>query len=273
MRHVACAVILLTVGCAIALSGGATAAGEAEVKGMLDEIRLVPPARRALAGEDVAPPAKLPAFSPQLLAAYKPDGYKAIADLMKRQKADREAFAKAQPVRAVVLDAIEAMRANDKLVIRESLKSPVNQKVKLAMLQSQTEVARALFALEQALDEMRRVGERDLAKESSKRWQANFQFVEARLLARIVFLYEYSYHFGQVRADALPPLPEGVDGWVLIPRERIQVTEPKAKNYAKQAAKALGEIQKQHPSTPWAFFAQRDSQLPLGLEWQAAKKP
>jgi hypothetical protein len=109
-----------------------------------------------------------------------------------------------------------------------------------------------------------------MEKETSKRWRANFDYTQARLKARIVYIYEYSYLLGQIRLDALPEA--GADGWRVGSRKKIQVTEPVAKKYAKEVASAWRDIQKNYPDTPWAVMAYRESMVTLGLEWRPKKE-
>ena len=46
---------------------------------------------------------------------------------------------------------------------------------------------------EQVLGQMKTVAEEDMDKETSKRWRANFEYTQARLKSRLVYIYEYSY--------------------------------------------------------------------------------
>jgi hypothetical protein len=171
-----------------------------------------------------------------------------------------------------VLDAVEKLHESDKIVMRETLNGPINPKQKAAFLAEQSTPGIMLFELEKSLSEMRTVAESEMEKETSKRWRANFDYTQARLKARIVYIYEYSYLLGQIRQDALPALENGNDGWRVGSRKKIQVTEPVAKKYAKEVAKAWGAIQKDYPDTPWAVMAYRESMVTLGLEWRAKKE-
>jgi hypothetical protein len=265
---------MLWPACALARAqdkDGGPAASQADVNSILDEIKLVPPARQGRAGTDPLT-GKLPPFSARALSAYQPDNYKSIDELRKRYKGEPQAFARRQPVRAVVFEAIEEMQKSAKIVMRDSIKGPINPKEKAAFLKLQSEPGQMIFELEQVLGRMRTAREESLAKETSKRWQANFEFTEARLKARIVAIYEYSYLLGQIRLDSLPALAKGDTGWRMEPRPKISVTEPIAKRYAKEVATAWRDIQKNHPDTPWAVIADRESQFGLGLEWRAVKE-
>jgi hypothetical protein len=249
----------------------APAQDRADVDSILDEIKLVPPARPSFTGADPLA-GKFPAFSARALGEYQLDDYKSIDELRKRYKADAQAFARRHPVRAVVFEAIDEMQKSARAPLRGSIKGPIDPKQRAAFLKLQSEPGQMIFELGKVLGSMRSVGEESLAKETSKRWQAHFEFTEARLKARIVSIYEYSYLLGQIRLDSLPPLGKGDTGWRMEPRPKISVTEPIAKRYAKEVATAWRDIQKNHPDTPWAVIAARESQLGLGLEWRAVKE-
>jgi hypothetical protein len=215
----------------------------------------------------------LPPFPIKVLASYKPDDYKALNELRKRYKDDPKKLTEQHPIRAVVLDAVEKLRDSEKIRMRDTLQSNASDpKVKATFLAEQSEPGVMLFELERALREMRAVAEADMDKETSKRWRANFDYTQARLKARIVYIHEYSYLLGQIRTDALPALDNGADGWRIGARKKIQTTEPVAKKYAKEVAKAWDAIQKNYPDTPWAVMAYRESMVTLGLEWRTKKE-
>lgn len=252
---------------------GGEAASYAEINNILDEIKMVPPTRRTRAGDDrLLQAVNLPPFPAKVLATYKPDDYKFIGELRKRYNDDPKKLDQQHPVRKVVLDAVEVLNKSDKINMRDSLLGPIDAKKKTAFLAEQSEPGVMLFELERALSDMKRVGEEDMEKETAKRWRANFDYTQARLKARIVYIYEYSYLLGQIRLDALPPLEGGADGWRVGSRKKIQVTEPIAKKYAKEVASAWRDLQKNHPDTPWAVMAYRESLVTLGLEWRLKKE-
>ena len=95
---------------------------------------------------------------------------------------------------------------------------------------------------------------------------------QARLKARLVYIYEYTFLLGQIRRDDMPALDNGADGWRMGSRKKIQVTEPKAKKYAKEVEKAWKAIEKNYKDTPWAILAYREGLVALGLEWKAKKE-
>jgi hypothetical protein len=246
-------------------------ANRGEVNSILDEIRLLP-VRKSRTGEEdrLLKVDNLPPFPAKALATYKVDDYKAIAEVLKRHKDDPKGLAKQHPVRAAVLDAIDALRKGDNIKMVETLNAPINDKVKAAFFREQKDPGLLIFDLEQVVGEMKSA-EETMNDETSKRWRAHFEFTRARLKQRLVYIYEYSYLLGQIRRDELPAL-DGGDGWRVGSQKKIQVNEQKAKRYKKEADGAWKKIQKDYPETPWSVLAYRESLVALGLEWRAKKE-
>lgn len=148
---------------------------------------------------------------------------------------------------------------------------PVGAKAKAVLVQMQEPLGKAVFRLEAVHARMKEAAEqRD--KEKSKRWLASFDFALARVQSDLIFLFEYNYALGQIRADKLPDLGPGDDGWKIAFQPKVTVTEQKAKVLAKERKKLLERIQKEYPETPWAYFAERESSRALGMVWTAKKK-
>lgn len=249
-------------------AAGAKAASYASVNSILDEIKEMPPVRDTRAGDrNLLTAANLPAFNAEKIASYKPEGYKDVKDLHQKHKTGGEAFAKEFPLRAAYFDALDALQKSSRIQMMEVLSSPVDPKLKASFLQKQAPAGMSIFELEGVLKNMKEVAE-ERDKETSKRWQANFDYAQARLQARLVYLFEYNYTVGQIRADALPDLGKGQTGWRIGTGKKVAVTEAKAKGYAKDAKKLWQRIQDEYPDTPWALLAQRESLVSLGLEWR-----
>jgi hypothetical protein len=176
-------------------------------------------------------------------------------------------FEKDFPLRAAYFEALEALQDSNKIRMREILPGPIDPKRKAAFLLEQAEPGISIFKLEQVLLKLKDAAEkRD--DEVSKRWQANFDYTQARLQSRLVYLFEYSYTLGQIRADNLPELAPGQSGWRIGTGKKIAVTESKAKALSKESKKLWERIQTQYPGTPWALLAQRESMITLGLAWR-----
>jgi hypothetical protein len=127
--------------------------------------------------------------------------------------------------------------------------------------------AKMLVELQDVLEEMEKTGAvRD--QESSKRWQAHYDYILAQLKARMVYVQEYNFMLGKVKRDELPPLDPALhNGWRLASQEKIQ--SPKdVRELADDARKLLNKIIKEHPGTPWEVLAKRERFTSLGLAWQ-----
>jgi len=248
---------------------GGEAAGMAQVNNILDELKLLPPVRDTRAGEkNLLNAQNLPAFSAKKLDGYKADGYQNITDLKNKFSANKDVFTKEFPLRAAYFDALNALEESNTIRMREVLPGPIDPKRKAAFLLEQEPIGQSIFKLEQALAQLKEAAEkRD--DEVSKRWQANFDYTQARLQSRLVYLFEYSYTLGQIRADNLPELAPGQSGWRIGTGKKIAVTESKAKALSKESKKLWERIQTQYPGTPWALLAQRESLITLGLAWRA----
>src|SRR5262249_55251456 len=82
------------------------------------------------------------------------------------------------------------------------------------------EMSRIVFKLNETLEELRQAGE-DREKEPL-RWQANYDFVMARLLEQIVYLEEYQALLGQMRKELPARDPELHSGWRLASSTTLQ---------------------------------------------------
>ena len=248
---------------------GDDSADKKTIERILQDIDLVP--LMYAKGEKPMRAESLPKFSAIKLAEYRVGKELAVAEERKRYQANREKYAQDFPLRAAIFDAADAIDKIAAQEVRRNLPRTLTPKDKIAVKRDQDILGLATFQLEQALVQMSEAGEqRD--KEKSKRWQANFDFARARLAGNFVFLVEYNFLLGQIRADNLPALAPGDDGWTPSRLPKIVVPEAKAKNFAKGYGKLLQTIQKNYADTPWAYFAERDSQRALGMQWMPKKK-
>ena len=172
---------------------GEEAAGRAMIKSILGEINRLPPVRISQTRVQVG---SLPAFSAKVLENYQAD-YKSWPELVSLAK-DKEKY----PLRAAVLEAIRVLQDSEKIKLRESLTSPgggvITPQIKNQFFATQKEPGIMIFHMETALADLKAAGEAR-AKESSKRWLANYDFALARLMSRLVYIYEYNNILAQVR--------------------------------------------------------------------------
>jgi hypothetical protein len=103
-----------------------------------------------------------------------------------------------------------------------------------------------------------------------KRWQANYDFMRARLELQIAYVYEYQSMLGRLRKD--PPLLDRATegGWRLV-RSHVMTGDPEGRKMALGAGLALTQIIHRYPGTAWEALARQARDVPLGLSWQAVK--
>jgi uncharacterized caspase-like protein len=232
-------------------------AGRALVQGILRETDDIPPVK-----ETASPPQyeTLPTFSAKALAEYRPDY--ASLDELKKESAK-------YPLRKAVLETMGLLGKHKKSFIEIYPGGPANAQEKAKILQEQEDPATINAELREQLDELQEAGKmRD--QEPSKRWQANYDYVLARLAARIAYVEEYNQALGNIRKDNLPELdPKVHTGWRLASQEKLHSKEAKEK--ATLAKETLAKLIKEQPGTPWEVLAKRDRLTALGLDWQPAR--
>jgi hypothetical protein len=245
-------------------------AGAAMIGNILTELKQIPPLKPSLkAYMATFKPEAMPAFPEKVMEFYTAD-YKTWgeleASLMKKDYRDKH------PLRAAVLDVKKALEEAEKIELEERLFAPISDKTKSSFLDKQKPIGMVIFDLEEALQRMVDVDkEENRNAETSKRWQANFDYALARLKARLVYMNEYNYVLGDIRADRLPVLEGDASGWRLGFKQKLSTNEGRVKNMAKEIAKLWKKIGEEHPNTPWALLAQRESLYAMGLEWRAAR--
>jgi predicted Zn finger-like uncharacterized protein len=242
--------------------------------------------------EVAVPPLKLPRDkgqeSPEQQAAALAATFPFSAETMKPYAADyhslREILDKPKdyPLRVAILKTAEALdrqgrlnriRIGDKEVSADSLiekfrDSGSDAAVKKSLTRSQQDgPALMLVELQELLELMEKVG-RNRDREPSKRWQAHYDYVLARLKMRMVYVNEYNVMIAKVKRDELPKLePKLHNGWRLAAQEKI--TSPKeVKDLASDARKLMTKLMQEHPGTPWEVLAKRERSTALGLVWQ-----
>ncbi|HWY85126.1 MAG TPA: caspase family protein [Gemmataceae bacterium] len=244
---------------------GAKIAGQATIKSILGEINRLPPVR---VSQKQVQAASLPGFSAKVLEDYQAD-YKNWPELVEMAK-DKEKY----PLRAAVLEAIRVLQASEKITLRETLTNPgggvITPQIKSQFAATQKEPGIMIFHMETALADLKAAGELR-AKEPSKRWLANYDYALARLMSRLVYIYEYNNILAQVRADSLPPLEPIHHGWRVGSQKKVQINEPKVKDLVKNISKTWKRIAEENPGTPWAVLAARENMTALGLVWRASR--
>jgi hypothetical protein len=186
------------------------------------------------------------------------------------------------PLRFAVVDAVERLRAMNRggteialpTTITETDRSDANKTI-LARLQRGP--ARVLKDLDTIMEMLAKAADQR-KDEKSKRWQAHFDYINAQVKSRYVYIHEYNSAVGLIRKDILPELDKskGLDkGWKLASTERL-LSGAEVKDMKNDAKKLYVKLIKEHPKTPWEILAKREKVMALGLQWEPygdANKP
>jgi hypothetical protein len=152
-------------------------------------------------------------------------------------------------------------------VLKEGYDAPQDEnKFKQQVFEDSKETARVLAKLEDGLTELDGLREMREA-ETSKRWQATYDYLVARYKMQIAYMYEYQSMLGAIRKELPPRDPDVHRGWHMASQINLQ-GDSRGRRLAKDAKNMLDELAKQHANTPWAIMAKRDGTTALGLEWQ-----
>ncbi len=246
------------------LEGGI--AGKAIVRSILDEINAAPPPRAGRpGGVNELRVSSLPPFSAKVLDEFQKDGYTNEEDFLKPD------LAKQFPLRAAVVKAKVALRENaNKFTMREYFGGGKSANTKKKILQEQENPGKAIFFLEEALAELEKA-EKHMENEKSKRWQAHYYLVVARLKSRLIYVHEYNYLLGEIRRDVLPELGGDNNGYRLASKSRPSTTDDNVRGWRRELRRNWRKITSDFPGTPWALLARRESQTNLGLQWTPTK--
>jgi len=139
------------------------------------------------------------------------------------------------------------------------------------VVDDQKRASNPMIPLQEALDELKKAGE-DKESEPSKRWQVNYDFLQARVMLQIAFLYEYQSLLGSARKDVPERDPKIHNGWRVASQKKMQ-GDKAGKDLAKDAYAILKKIEKDHEGTLWEVLAKQDRLTHLGVHWEAAKLP
>jgi hypothetical protein len=250
-------------------------AGNALVNNILKEIRKIPAVRAMRRGsENLLDITYLPPFAANALEDFK--STEPSFNVLESMKEDKlEEYRAKFPVRVAVTEAIKALNDNAKFTMKESLTNPggpITPQIKKQFLKDQEDPGIATFYLKGALDKLK-AAQKDRDKETSKRWQANFDYTLARLQARLVYTMEYNFILAQVRSDSLPPVNNAIhNGWRIASRDKVQIKEAEVKDMVKSIKRTWEKIKTEYPNTPWAVMARRESMTALGLEWRPSRE-
>jgi hypothetical protein len=238
------------------------AASADQVQSILDEMNQIPPVRagRNDVVESRLEAAKLPPFPARELDKYGPGD--------KGKEPDKS------PFREAIKNAMKVLKENaTRFRMRETFTGANSAQVKGQIKNEQSAPGKAKLYLKEALEDLRAVAKKRDA-EPSKRWQAQYDYVLARLLARLIYVSEYNYALAQIRTDSLPDLPEGMTAYKLRlgSRAKVSVPESETKGWVRELKQLWEKLVNEYPDTPWAVIARRERMTALGLEWRPARE-
>lgn len=171
------------------------------------------------------------------------------------------------PLRGVTLKAIKVIDRSLKTFKMRFAEEKDENAFKKKIEKEQESPAYVLAELTDLLEEMKKLDEkRD--QEKSPRWQAHFDYTQARLLAQMAYVQEYSFVLGNKLRKDTPKLKDKANhnGWMIVPQRKLEQKETRTFDAERQ--KLLTKIIKEHPSTPWEVLAKREQATILGLALQ-----
>jgi hypothetical protein len=224
-------------------------ADPAEISAVLDIIKRIRPAQSDHLDKWIRE--SLPPYPKGALAEYKDDG-------------------KDSKLRAAVRDAVKLLGSPEQRLLDSIPLPPENEIARKQFHKNvqmiQQNIKGTAASLGEMADTLRGLAE-DRGKEC-KLWQANYDYVLARLELRQAWLLEYCAMLDRILEDKLPPFDKTINrGFKMVAVARI--SDDQAKKLAEQARGRLDELARTHKGTPWALIAGRDKASNIGLEWMA----
>lgn len=254
---------------------GGKPADPALVRGIIREISLPP--IKLLGKDETAFAARLESLLPFSAAALKDYASDKVSVEDIKRSAD------VYPLRIAVLNAVEVLRRHGENKVkvgnsiknvgslREEFRGATNDAVKKTIANEQREGPALILAeLEDAVTDLEKAGA-FRAKEPSKRWRADYDYVLARMKARSAYVNEYNLMLAKIRKDELPPIdPKLHNGLRLASVEKMQ-SGKEVRDSAGDAKKLFDRLIAENPGTPWEVLARRDRLTALGLAWQPTR--
>lgn len=243
------------------------------VKGVLDQVG-APPIKPSRESNNVTYDA-LPPFDAAVLKNYEDDGDKdsPLHKAVKKARAVLWAVSgggEPTDLSGEVREVRGKLRANLS-VLRDGFRAPApaaEAAFKGQVEANERDVARILGLLRETYEELEAA--KDMRDSAPKRWQANYDFVLARLEAQIAFLFEYQSALGRMRKELPERDPTLHGGWLLAASTTLE-GDPAGKKMEKNARKLLDKLAKDHAGTPWEVLAKREKLTALGLKWEPTR--
>ncbi|MBL8799497.1 MAG: caspase family protein [Planctomycetia bacterium] len=229
-----------------------------DIEGLLRDIVGLPPVRRGDAGNQLNFDS-MPPYPLKNLAAYKDDG-KAGSPLLREKVSEAIALLKSNEINTNLQDVFIKNFQNGNQQQENAFKNQI------ANIQMGTGLV--IFKLDSMLEELDAL-KADRAKET-KRWQAYYDYIRARLSAKIAHVYEYNAKLGEMRKEFPEMDPNIHKGWQLAAKEKI--SDRDADKYGKRAKEYLTTLAAENAGTPWELIGKREKVTALGMDWKPSPK-
>lgn len=109
-------------------------------------------------------------------------------------------------------------------------------------------------------------GEKDRDKISDKRWQASYDLALGRAAANKARVDGYNQMLAILKGGRKFEDPSH-NTWNLEPADTLEEAGSRLEKTRLQAKEYLERVIKEHPDTPWAYFAEKELETPIGWKW------
>ncbi|MBO0700515.1 MAG: hypothetical protein J2P46_19110, partial [Zavarzinella sp.] len=227
-----------------------------------------PKAVVAILKEIQLPPVKSlrPDATPPSISDVLPFSEDALKEYL---KGELKATDKPNEFQQAVFDAVREMRALREAGSGKNLPETfgggdMSDRAKEQLRKVQEVPALVESILQEQLENLEKVAEQK-AKQP-KRWQVHYDYVLAQVKLRICYVNQYNLALANFRGGKLPDLKDGQTGYRLSAEMTLDKNTPATyKEMFTEARKALADIAKEHPQTPWALLSKSDKSVAIGL--------
>ncbi|GAA4428354.1 vWA domain-containing protein [Bremerella cremea] len=109
-------------------------------------------------------------------------------------------------------------------------------------------------------------GEKDRDKITDKRWQASYDLALGRAAAAKARTDGYNQMLAILKGGRKFEDPSH-NTWKLEPADTLEEAGSRLEKTRLQAKEYLERIIKEHPDTPWAYYAEKELETPIGWKW------
>lgn len=127
-------------------------------------------------------------------------------------------------------------------------------------------IAARLEPLVNAIYEPLAEGEKDRDKITDKRWQASYDLALGRAAAVKARVDGYNQMLAILKGGRKFEDPSH-NTWNLEPADTLEEAGSRLEKTRLQAKEYLERIIQEHPGTPWAYFAEKELETPIGWKW------